>query len=166
MKNSRKEHPETGFQLLEVPGESRNITKVADRLFITQSALSKRIKAIERELGGGSAEKASVKEKAMEVTLLEMLEARERRANRQRVLLSAHGKTMVCFTMNIAGPVKNNALIRRGYTLGRKLLREQLAIAGIPVVYFEEIRENTYQDFHWLFSTQVLKLLMKTLSSL
>ena len=79
----------------------------------------------------------------MEVTLLEMLEARERRANRQRELLSAHGKTMVCFTMNIAGPVKNNALIRRGYTLGRKLLREQLAIAGIPVVYFEEIRENT-----------------------
>ena len=61
----------------------------------------------------------------MEVTLLEMLEARERRANRQRELLSAHGKTMVCFTMNIAGPVKNNALIRRGYTLGRKLLREQ-----------------------------------------
>ena len=50
MKNSRKEHPETGFQLLEVLGESRNITKAADRLFITQSALSKRIKAIEREL--------------------------------------------------------------------------------------------------------------------
>lgn len=43
----------------------------------------------------------------MEVTLLEMLEARERRANRQRELLSAHGKTMVCFTMNIAGPVRS-----------------------------------------------------------
>ncbi|MDO5545099.1 MAG: triphosphoribosyl-dephospho-CoA synthase CitG [Eubacteriales bacterium] len=78
----------------------------------------------------------------MEVTLLEMLEARERRANRQRVLLNAHGKTMVCFTMNIAGPVKNNALIRRGYALGKRLLREQLAVAGIPVVYFEEIQEK------------------------
>ena len=92
----------------------------------------------------------------MEVTLLEMLEARERRANRQRELLSAHGKTMVCFTMNIAGPVKNNALIRRGYTLGRKLLREQLAIAGIPVVYFEEIRENTGNEAFFLLDAEPL----------
>ena len=156
MKNSRKEHPETGFQLLEVPGESRNITKAADRLFITQSALSKRIKAIERELGGGSAEKASVKEKAMDVTLLEMLEARERRANRQRVLLSAHGKTMVCFTMNIAGPVKNNALIRRGYALGKRLLRQQLAAAGIPVIYFEEIQEKTGNEAIFLLDADSL----------
>ena len=156
MKNSRKEHPETGFQLLEVPGESRNIAKAADRLFITQSALSKRIKAIERELGGGSAEKASVKEKAMEVTLLEMLEARERRANRQRVLLSAHGKTMVCFTMNIAGPVKNNALIRRGYALGKRLLRQQLEAAGIPVIYFEEIQEKTGNEAIFLLDADSL----------
>ena len=50
----------------------------------------------------------------MEVTLLEMLEARERRALRQQALLNQYGKTMVCFTMNIAGPVKNSPLIRRG----------------------------------------------------
>ena len=42
----------------------------------------------------------------MEVTLLEMLEARERRALRQRELLAQHGRTMVCFTMNIAGPAR------------------------------------------------------------
>lgn len=42
----------------------------------------------------------------MEVTLLEMLEAREKRATRQRELLGVFGKTMICFTMNIAGPVK------------------------------------------------------------
>ena len=92
----------------------------------------------------------------MEVTLLEMLEARERRANRQRVLLSAHGKTMVCFTMNIAGPVKNNALIRRGYALGKRLLREQLAVAGILVVYFEEIQEKTGNEAIFLLDTDPL----------
>ena len=92
----------------------------------------------------------------MEVTLLEMLEARERRANRQRVLLSAHGKTMVCFTMNIAGPVKNNALIRRGYALGKRLLREQLAVAGIPVVYFEEIQEKTGNEAIFLLDAEAL----------
>ena len=42
---------EKDFELLEILGESRNITKAADKLFITQSALSKRIKSIERELG-------------------------------------------------------------------------------------------------------------------
>ena len=92
----------------------------------------------------------------MEVTLLEMLEARERRAARQQVLLSAYGKTLVCFTMNIAGPVKNNSLIRRGYTLGKKLLRQQLGVAGIPVAYFEEIQEKTGNEAIFLLDADPL----------
>lgn len=79
----------------------------------------------------------------MEVTLLEMLEARERRAQWQQTLLNAYGKTMVSFTMNIAGPIKNSALIRRGYELGKRLLRQQLKAVGIPNLHFEEIQENT-----------------------
>ena len=42
---------EKDFELMEALDSSRNITKAAEKLFITQSALSKRIKAIERELG-------------------------------------------------------------------------------------------------------------------
>lgn len=42
---------EKDFELMEVLGESKNITKAAEKLFISQSALSKRIKSIERELG-------------------------------------------------------------------------------------------------------------------
>lgn len=42
---------EKDFELLRVLDETRNITHAADRLYITQSALSKRIKAMERELG-------------------------------------------------------------------------------------------------------------------
>ncbi|MGM9660739.1 MAG: triphosphoribosyl-dephospho-CoA synthase CitG [Faecousia sp.] len=92
----------------------------------------------------------------MEVTLLEMLEARERRAVRQQELLSAYGKTLVCFTMNIAGPVKNNSLIRRGYTLGRRLLRQQLGVAGIPLAYFEEIQEKTGNEAIFLLDADPL----------
>ena len=51
----------------------------------------------------------------MEVSLMEMLEARERRVLRQRELLEQYGKTLLCFTMNIAGPVKNSPLILRGF---------------------------------------------------
>lgn len=39
------------YQLLNVLGKTRNITHAAERLFMTQSALSKRIKMIEQEFG-------------------------------------------------------------------------------------------------------------------
>ena len=42
---------ERDYALLDILGQTGNITRAADRLFITQSALSKRIQGIERELG-------------------------------------------------------------------------------------------------------------------
>lgn len=42
---------EKDFELLNVLNETRNITRAADQLYLTQSALSKRIKSIEKELG-------------------------------------------------------------------------------------------------------------------
>lgn len=42
---------EKDFELLEVLAGTRNITRAAERLYITQSALSKRIRGIEEELG-------------------------------------------------------------------------------------------------------------------
>ena len=71
----------------------------------------------------------------MEVTLMEMLEAREKRALRQRQLLDDYGQTLVCFTMNIAGPVKSSPLIRRGFDLGRRALTEQLAVGSVTNMY-------------------------------
>lgn len=42
---------EKDFEWLQTLGQSRNITKASDKLFMIQSALSKRIRWIERELG-------------------------------------------------------------------------------------------------------------------
>ena len=92
----------------------------------------------------------------MEVSLQEMLVTRERRAIRQKVLLSTYGKTMICFTMNIAGPVKNSSLIRRGYALGKRLLRQQLEVAGIPIPYSEEIQEKTGNEAIFLLDADPL----------
>lgn len=62
-----------------------------------------------------------------EVTLPDMLDARDRRVWRQQELRSRYpGLTMVCFTMNIAGPVKNSPLIRRGFLYGCSQIRQQL----------------------------------------
>ena len=94
----------------------------------------------------------------MEVTLMEMLEAREKRAERQQTLRSAWGRTMVCFTMNIAGPVKNSALIRRGYALGKKLLVRQLMAAGIAIAHFEEVQEKTGNEAFFLLDAAPLRV--------
>ena len=58
----------------------------------------------------------------MEVSLMEMLDARERRARRQRELLEQYRQTLLCFTMNIAGPVKNS---RRPGNLGSDLFTQR-----------------------------------------
>lgn len=64
---------------------------------------------------------------AAEVSLVEMLEARERRVFRQQELMRRYpDSTLVSFTMNIAGPVKNSPLIRRGFSYGCSLLKQQL----------------------------------------
>lgn len=77
------------------------------------------------------------------VDLQTMLAARDRRAERQRELLGKFGLPMISFTMNIAGPVKNNPLIRRGFQLGRRVLLGQLERMKFDCVFREEWDETT-----------------------
>ena len=70
-----------------------------------------------------------------EVSLLEMLDARERRVQHQQELFEQYHKTLLCFTMNIAGPVKDSPLIRRGFAMGRQLLRQQFLRAGLTPLH-------------------------------
>ncbi|MBR1408461.1 MAG: triphosphoribosyl-dephospho-CoA synthase CitG [Clostridia bacterium] len=74
----------------------------------------------------------------MEVTVPDMMEARERRASRQRELLTQYGETLLCFTMNIPGPVKDSPLIRSGFALGRQRLRQAFLRLGIRPLHEEE----------------------------
>lgn len=60
-----------------------------------------------------------------ETTLLQILEAREKRVELQKRLISAYKTSLVCFTMNIAGPVKTTPLIERAFYEGLTLLQEQ-----------------------------------------
>ena len=60
----------------------------------------------------------SNKKNIREVTLAEILDARERRAELQKKLLSEYGGTLISFTMNIAGPIKNTPLIERAFQNG------------------------------------------------
>lgn len=68
-----------------------------------------------------------------EVTLMEILDAREMRAKRQQQLLARHTLPLVSFTLNIAGPVKTSAAIRRVFREGCARLDDALRGASIEV---------------------------------
>ena len=58
----------------------------------------------------------------MKVSLQDILSAREARVRRQQALLTEYRAPLLCFTMNIAGPVKTTPLIERGFYEGLALL--------------------------------------------
>lgn len=77
----------------------------------------------------------------MEATLPQILEARENRVQKQQTLLSQYGKPLLCFTMNIAGPLKFDRDISIGFFVGCRLLKD--ALRGCKVLHTEEHRKNT-----------------------
>ena len=69
-----------------------------------------------------------------EVTLSDMLAAREQRAAAQQALLRQYSCPVVSFSMNIAGSLKDDPLIRRAFSEGCRLLENALAQSAHPVL--------------------------------
>ncbi len=63
----------------------------------------------------------------MNTQLSEILQAREDRAQLQKTLLEQFPCPLVCFTMNIAGPVKTSPLIKWGFQAGLNALLKALS---------------------------------------
>lgn len=82
-----------------------------------------------------------------EVTLQQMLTAREERAARQQRLLEKYGYPVVCFTMNIAGPVKTSPLIERAFRYGCEKL-----LSALPATPLDDYRATDITGCEWTFS--------------
>ena len=67
------------------------------------------------------------------VPLVEMLDGREARAIRQRRLLSEGAPVLVCFTLNMAGPVKVHPLSEETFLAGMREIRSRLELAQLAV---------------------------------
>ncbi len=91
-----------------------------------------------------------------QVSLSEMLDAREQRAARQRRLLETYHETLLCFTMNIAGPVKNGERIRGGFEIGKRRLEDRLRAAKIDWSAREEINEKTGNEIIYVLAQDPL----------
>lgn len=72
----------------------------------------------------------------MNELLTEILQAREDRAAKQKLLLEQYQKPLLCFTMNIPGPKKMDRDVSVGFFVGTRLLSD--ALSHSPTLYKEE----------------------------
>ena len=77
------------------------------------------------------------------VEIEEMLEARERRSERQRRLQRTHKMPLLSFTMNIAGEYKRSFAIDKAFDTGAALIMDRLSSAGIAPAAIEQYDEKT-----------------------
>lgn len=77
-----------------------------------------------------------------EIALEEMLDFRERRMRKQRSLLAEYHQTLICFTLNIAGPHKAFPLAAKTFQEGKRLIAGQIQREGIVTVFYHEVAEK------------------------
>ena len=76
---------------------------------------------------------------ATQITLDELLNAREERVRTQAAMLREHRVPLICFTMNVAGPVKTSPLIERAFGEGVRLIDGEIS----PYEVLERREEHT-----------------------
>lgn len=78
-----------------------------------------------------------------EVTVEDMMNARERRAAVQERLIGLYGLPVVSFTLNIPGPVKVFRGVPGFFERGVQAVKQALSDAGISILSQESIEEHT-----------------------
>ncbi len=79
----------------------------------------------------------------IEVTLTDMMQCRESRADLQNRLLQHWHCPVISFCMNIPGPVKTNVQIRQAFEKGLSCLQDSLQAHQIPVLEQILLHEKT-----------------------
>ena len=102
-----------------------------------------------------------------EVALEEMLAAREIRVAKQKQLLKTYQQPLICFTMNIPGPIKVTPLVKCGFQLGCLRIQQALKKAGLPVLSLEKTWERTGLEAYYVVKSSALdvKKLMVAIES-
>ena len=78
--------------------------------------------------------------------LTEILESRESRANKQKELLAMYPYTLISYTLNIPGSVKNSALYTNIHKAGIEHLMTVLKEMEVNIVHMETIHKNTGRE--------------------
>lgn len=84
-----------------------------------------------------------------DVSLLEMMNARELRCQLQQHLLHKYKKPLICLTLNIPGPVKMLPGVPKAYEAGCRRIEESLKKNLMLIEHLNTIKEKTgYEAFY------------------
>ena len=92
----------------------------------------------------------------MNELLMEILQAREDRAAKQKLLLEQYQKPLLCFTMNIPGPKKLDRDICTGFFVGSRLLKD--ALSPYKLLHWEQQMPVTGCEGYYIVDTDALQL--------
>lgn len=84
-----------------------------------------------------------------DISLEQMLDARERRVARQRELLQTYTSALICFTLNIPGPKKTFPLAAQAFREGCSRIEAQLEGNGIALSYCSTYDEATGYEAYY-----------------
>lgn len=93
-----------------------------------------------------------------EVSLEEVLNAREERVLIQNKLIQKYNLPVISFTMNIPGPIKTNKDIRKIFDYGKVKLLEKLEKANIKILEIKEKKEKTGDELWIVANTKAENL--------
>ncbi len=93
----------------------------------------------------------------MEITLKELLDAREERVIMQAKMQKEYPCPLVCFTMNIAGPIKISPIIVRAFRYGLSLLEKRLSGYIILKRHTEYLKSGPVSFYSVLGNAQSIK---------
>lgn len=75
--------------------------------------------------------------------LKQILDSREARSDKQRELISKYNKSLISFTLNIPGKVKDSPNYRNIHREGMKAILNKLEEKAIPIIYKESFNKIT-----------------------
>jgi holo-ACP synthase CitX len=112
--------------------------------------------------------------KCYHVSLAEILDGREKRVFRQQELLEAYighenqikntdQVTLICFTMNIAGPVKSFELAKSGFEAGIVLLEETFKKENCLIMHHEKEFANIGYTAYYVVKKDAVSIKKSTI---
>lgn len=97
------------------------------------------------------------------ITLEEILEARSRRAEKQKELLNRDGSCLISFSLNIPGEIKQFPMAMAAFNEGLTEIRKRLSDGQL--LFFEEFAENTGSGAFFLLNADASEI-KSTMSAL
>ena len=88
------------------------------------------------------------------VSIADILAAREKRVERQRLMIEKHHAPLISFTMNIAGPIKNDEWIERAFREGTR--RIEAVLSGRRAYILESCSTTAFTgcEYQWAVAAE------------